>query len=81
MLGDGLRLAIADLEPVQFLIPQNNDRISLWITDVSIQRPSVVPEAVGAINKNVSNSCELEPSCIQSGNLERGSLVRLTLLY
>ena len=34
MLDDGLRLAVADLEPVEFLVPQTNDRLSLWISDV-----------------------------------------------
>merc|ERR1719500_1171750 len=38
MLGDGLKLAVADLDPVEFLVPETNDRISLWITDASISQ-------------------------------------------
>merc|ERR1719244_53419 len=53
MLEDGLQLAVEDLDPVEFLIPENNNRVSLWVTDVTIIRPSVVPGAVGAVNKEV----------------------------
>ena len=53
MLGDGLARAVADLDPIEFLIPETKDRVSLWITDVTIQRPSVVPGAVGAVNREV----------------------------
>merc|ERR1719244_1385562 len=53
MLEDGLQLAVEDLDPVEFLIPENNNRVSLWVTDVTIIRPSVVPGSVGATNKDV----------------------------
>ena len=53
MLGDGLARAVADLDPIEFLIPETKDRVSLWITDVTIQRPSVVPGAVGAVSREV----------------------------
>merc|ERR1719167_1753730 len=53
MLGDGLKLAVADLEPVEFLVPETNDRISLWITDASVSKPSVAAGSVGAINSQV----------------------------
>merc|ERR550519_2365039 len=53
MLGDGLKLAVADLDPVEFLVPETNDRISLWITDASISKPSVAVGSVGATNSQV----------------------------
>eukprot|EP00092_Neocalanus_flemingeri_P024162 GFUD01026209.1.p1 GENE.GFUD01026209.1~~GFUD01026209.1.p1 ORF type:complete len:1157 (+),score=299.03 GFUD01026209.1:56-3526(+) len=53
MLTDGLKLAIQSLDPVEFLIPENGSRISLWISDVNINRPGVVPGAVGTANKDV----------------------------
>ena len=53
MLGDGLRLAVADLDPVEFLIPESGNRVSLWITDASISKPSVAPGSVGVKNKDV----------------------------
>ena len=53
MLGDGLKLAVADLDPVEFLVPETNDRISLWITDASLSKPSVAAGSVGATNSQV----------------------------
>jgi len=53
MLTDGLKLAVEDLDPVEFLIPENGSRVSLWISDVTVNRPGVVPGAVGAVNKDV----------------------------
>lgn len=53
MLGEGLRIAVQDLDPVEFLVPENGNRISIWITDVTINRPSIHPLAIGARNKNV----------------------------
>ena len=71
MLTDGLKLAIEDLERVEFLIPETGARVGeslflssviapyttyfagIWISDVSINRPTVVSGAVGAVNKNV----------------------------
>ena len=53
MLGDGLKLAVADLDPVEFLVPETNDRVSLWIADASIAKPSVAPGSVGATNSQV----------------------------
>ena len=53
MLGDGLKLAVADLDPVEFLVPETNDRISLWITDASVSKPSVAAGSVGATNSQV----------------------------
>ena len=53
MLGDGLKLAVADLDPVEFLVPETNDRISLWITDATISKPSVAVGSVGATNSQV----------------------------
>ena len=53
MLGDGLKLAVADLDPVEFLVPETNDQVSLWITDASITKPSVAPSSVGATNSQV----------------------------
>ena len=53
MLGEGLKLALADLQLVEFLIPETGSRVSLSISDVSISRPRVVPGAVGAVNKAV----------------------------
>ena len=71
MLTDGLKLAIEDLERVEFQIPETGARVGeslillsvffpyttyfagIWISDVSINRPTVVSGAVGAVNKNV----------------------------
>ena len=78
MLTDGLKLAIEDLERVEFLIPETGARVGeqpvslpcflllhyiytlsimccpgIWISDVSINRPTVVSGAVGASDKNV----------------------------
>merc|ERR1719153_930938 len=53
MLGDGLKLAVADLEPVEFLVPETNDRVSLWITDANLAKPSVAAGSVGATNSKV----------------------------
>merc|ERR1719318_280797 len=53
MLGDGLKLAVADLEPVEFLVPETNDRVSLWITDANLAKPSVAADSVGATNSKV----------------------------
>ena len=53
MLGDGLKEAVRDLAPVEFLLPETGARVSLWITDASVSRPSVVPGAVGCTNKQV----------------------------
>merc|ERR1719153_470003 len=53
MLGDGLKLALADLEPVEFLVPETNDRVSLWITDANLAKPSVAAGSVGATNSKV----------------------------
>ena len=60
MLGDGLKLAVADLDPVEFLVPETNDRISLWITDATLSKPTVAAGSVGATNSQVLlnfNSC------------------------
>lgn len=59
MLGDGLKLAVADLDPVEFLVPETNDRISLWITDASISKPSVAVGSVGATNSQVHSAINL----------------------
>lgn len=55
MLGDGLRLAVEDLarEPVKFQIPGTTDKVSLWVTDVSISKPAVAPGSLGAVTKEV----------------------------
>merc|ERR1719209_2506905 len=53
MLGDGLKLAVADLDPVEFLVPETNDRVSLWITDANLAKPSVAAGSVGATNSKV----------------------------
>merc|ERR1719237_2055484 len=53
MLGDGLKLAVADLDPVEFLVPETNDRISLWITDATLAKPNVAAGSVGATNSQV----------------------------
>ena len=32
MLTDGLQMAIQDLDPVEFLIPETDSRVSIWIS-------------------------------------------------
>merc|ERR550519_1862752 len=53
MLTDGLKAAVKDLDPVEFLIPETGSRIAIWISDVTVSKPGVVPGAVGAVNKDV----------------------------
>ena len=53
MLTDGLKAAVKDLDPVEFLIPETGSRIAVWISDVTVSRPGVVPGSVGATNKDV----------------------------
>ena len=61
MLGDGLKLAVADLEPVEFLVPETNDRVSLWITNANLAKPSVAAGSVGATNSKVRCLSFLSP--------------------
>ena len=35
MLTDGLKLALADLDPLEFLIPETGARVSIWISGKS----------------------------------------------
>merc|ERR1719431_2473809 len=53
MLTDGLKAAVKDLDPVEFLIPETGSRIAIWISDVTVSKPGVVPGSVGATNKDV----------------------------
>merc|ERR1719347_34905 len=69
MLTDGLQLALADLQPVEFLIPETGSRVSLSISDVGISRPSVVPGSVGATNK-----CVYPAEARQRGGSYKGRL-------
>merc|ERR1719204_2559662 len=57
MLGDGLQLAVADLEPVEFLVPETNDRVSLsgspmptWPSHLW-QRAVLVPQTARCIQR------------------------------
>jgi len=69
MLGDGLRLAVADLDPVEFLIPESGNRVALWITDASISKPSIAPGSVGAKNKDVYPTEARQRGCSYKGRL------------
>merc|ERR1719209_71445 len=53
MLTEGLKTAVKDLDPVEFLIPETWSMIAIWISDVTVSKPGVVPGSVGATNKDV----------------------------
>ena len=53
MLGQGLTLAVNDLEPVEFAIPETGQRIGLRITDANLTPPTVVDGAVGVTEPRV----------------------------
>ena len=47
MLDQGLNLAVADLEAVEFAVPETGQRIGLRVTDATLAPPTVVDGAVG----------------------------------
>lgn len=46
MLDEGIRMAIEDLEPIEFVVPEANDmRVSLRVTECVIHSPRVPPDS------------------------------------
>ena len=55
MLDEGLKLAVEDMRPVEFEVPDQDDpcRVSVWIKECEIRRPEVPDFAVGTRDKEV----------------------------
>jgi hypothetical protein len=41
MLDEGLKLAVQDIDPVEFIFEPTGDRIKLWLVDARLEAPSV----------------------------------------
>ena len=46
MLGDGLAMAIRDMEPVEFSVPETDHRVKLQMHECAIERPQLASNAV-----------------------------------
>lgn len=53
MLGSGLDQIVADLDPIEFLIPESGQRVQIRILNASISKPCVVPGSEGVTNPQV----------------------------
>ena len=53
MLGEGMELALADLKPLEFEVPETGARLALWIADASISNPAVAAGKVSTRTQKV----------------------------
>lgn len=53
MMGPGLEMAVKDLRPVMFRVPQTDERITLRIVEANLMPPCVVPGTIGVLEPRV----------------------------
>lgn len=68
MLEDGLFEGLKDSPPVYLVLP-NDDKVALWIDDVSIYQPTVPTGAIGVKNYKIYPT-----ECRQRGGTYKGKI-------